>query len=387
MKQLPLTPELTKLIKASVGEDVDVTGFAVFEAISLNTKPLPGKGGSIFEGAVVSALTLRQMADSINAGNHLPLISDHQLTGEPKGRVFHADLMYGPGGEVELRTLFYLDPTEDRLIQKLNAGSLDEVSVSFLSSQMLCSECSFDYMGPEAEWSNIRDRTCNNGHTIGENGVHARLVGLSQFIELSLVARGAADGPKIVGKSESKLQPAAALRLAARGFNTDGLIVRASRGEEVVTTPFDPSKLITDLSQSQAQVIVLTQSETALKGQVTELTAARDTAVADRDAANARIAELETELAAAKEAPESAAQLTEAVQFLQTTLSKVIVASGGEAPAADALPKTITELKAQIEEKTANLTAILPVGGVARGAQTEDGAKPKLVASAFSTRK
>src|SRR5690606_3498634 len=149
----------------------------------------------------------------------LPLMSDHELFGEPKGRMFHAGLNYGEDGEIELRALFYLDETEEKLIKKLDSASLDEVSVSFLASSMLCSECGWDYFQFGTS-ENFNTRTCENGHTIGEDGVHAELVGLNQFIELSLVARGAADKPKIVGKSQSKLAPQSTYRLAARGFDT-----------------------------------------------------------------------------------------------------------------------------------------------------------------------
>src|SRR3546814_9858320 len=75
------------------------------------------------------------------------------------------------------------------------------------------------------------EKTCSNGHTIGEDGVHADLVGLSDFIEVSLVARGAADQPRIVGQSDSKLQPASSMRLAAHADFKDRLIVQA-RSEE-----------------------------------------------------------------------------------------------------------------------------------------------------------
>lgn len=67
MKRLQLTPELIAKIKTAVGEDVDPSGFAVFESISLNTLPLPGKQGTLFENATTSTLTLKQMADYINA--------------------------------------------------------------------------------------------------------------------------------------------------------------------------------------------------------------------------------------------------------------------------------------------------------------------------------
>jgi len=385
MKQISITPEIIKLIKDRVNADIDPEGFAIFEAIALNTLPLPGKDGTLHEQAVVMPVTLRQMADSIRGGAHLPLVSDHQLVAEPKGRVFDADLFYGEGGDLELRVLFYLDQTEQRLIAKLNAGSLDEVSVSFLPTAFECSECGWDYMGLDATPENMWSQTCANGHTIGEDGVHANLIGLDSFLEVSLVARGAASLPKIVGKSESKLQPAATMRLAARGFEDTSLfLVQASQG---VTNVTDNTALITDLTNAKASVITLTAdavvnatslaaantAKDTAEALVASLTAERDTAVTDLAAAQA--------LAAA--AP--AADYDAAVTFMQTTLSAVLVAAGKE-PLAE-MPTAIAELEAAIRSETSDLTAILPVGGVSNPAtNNESNDAPRLVASAFSTR-
>src|SRR4051812_25519284 len=107
MKRLQLTPELIAKIKAAVGQDVEVTNdFAVFESISLNTLPLPGKQGTIFENATVSALTIKQMADRINGGTTLPLMLIHNMDQMPVGRVFEAGVtLDGKLGDTELRTL------------------------------------------------------------------------------------------------------------------------------------------------------------------------------------------------------------------------------------------------------------------------------------------
>lgn len=384
MKQLPMTPELTARIKAAVGDDVETEGLAVFECIALNTKPLPGKGGSIFESARIPVLTLQQMASSLESGGHIPLISDHQLMGEPKGRAFAGELhMAEDNSSMELRVLFYLDATEDRLISKLNAGTLDEVSVSFLSTQFLCSECDWDYFSAEALSDNFYERTCANGHTIGQEGVHAKLVGLDKFIELSLVARGAADNPKIVGRSKSKLQPSSQqLRLAASGFEIDGLVCEATTGEDTVSPTPDFNKLTADLVDSRVAQGTLTASNTALTAQVTQLTGALDTAQTELTAAQAEVADLTTKLAEAAKPAENAADYAEAVAFLSEVLTKVLTASGADVPAE--LPKTVAELKADILKNTSELTAILPVGGVAATGTEE--AKPRLVASAFSNR-
>lgn len=380
-----MTPELMQLIKDRVGEDVDPTNFAVFEAIALNTKPLPGKDGTLHERAVVAPVTLRQMADHIKNGGHLPLVSDHQLMGEPKGRVFDAELLFNGISEVELRVLFYLDPTETRMIAKLNAGSLDEVSVSFFPTQFLCSACGWDYLGPDATRDNLYEHTCANGHTIGKDGVHANLVGLADFIEVSLVVRGAADEPRIVGKSDSRLQPASAMRLAAHASFKEDLIVRASRGEDPVSN-FDPTALVTELSTAKAEAMTLKAAATAHEAAITSLTS-------ERDAATTRVTELTASLETAQadlvtaKSESKADEAGAAVTFLQSILTNVTVALGKEKPKDDELPTVVADLEKQIKEATSDLTAILPVGGAGLSATQTDNAKPKLVASAFTNRK
>ncbi len=363
MKQIPIDARIAKLISNAVGPDVDQSGFAVFEVISLNTLPLPGKDGTLFEKARVSQLTLQQMADSINAGNHLPLISNHDTDETPKGRVFYAEVLMGEMGEPELRCLFYIDSTEETIRTKLNAGSLDEVSVSFLASQILCSECGFDYRGEEATRDNLYDLVCNNGHQIGVDGVHVRLVGLAVFTELSLVSRGAANKPKIIGKSQSKLA-APLQQLAAKGIEVDGLYLSASRGENRV----DIDKLVTDLTDSKAQVTVLTASETTLKTQVATLEASNADLTtrleaAEAEAAEAKDASKATELEAAE------TELAAAKEVLGGIYTRLATAAGETDVTA---PESIADLKAGIEKHQSKLTAILPTGGVTEGNQAKD---------------
>lgn len=388
MKQLPMTPELSAMIKAAVGEDVETDNLAVFEAIALNTRPLPGKRGTIFENAVVLPITLKEMVDSINSGNHLPLIADHELFGAPKGRFFHAGLDYDDG--LTMRALFYLDATEEKLITKLNAGTLDEVSVSFLSRELNCSECGWNYFNPGASYENIRDRICANGHRIGENGVHAEMNGLNQFIELSLVARGAADKPKIVGKSQSKLAPEGLQLLAAKGFEMDDLIVQASLGVKDDTM---------DLSAALSQITQLSTDKGTLTANLAVVEKARDEATAEvtrlmgevktRDE---QIVSLTAERDEALKRPDAAvaSERDEAVAFLQEQVDHLLVASGKEKATDATRLKTVAELKAKISELTGNLTSILPVGGKAApaGGAAEETAKFSFKASdAYGVRK
>lgn len=383
MKQLEMTSELSAMIKRAVGEDVDTENLAVFETIALNTQPLPGKRGTIFERARVMPLTLVQMVDDINNGNHLPLMVDHSLAGSPKGRFFHAGLNAGDNG-LEMRSLFYVDPTEVDMISKLNNGSLDEVSVQFLSTAFNCSECGWDYFS-EGKKVNLDTRTCANGHQIGKDGVHAEMVGLSQFVELSVVARGAADNPKIVGKSNSVLAPETAYRLAANGFEPDDLVLRASITTKEDT--MDVTALTASYTDEVRKSATLSIENAALKATETSLNTKLGLAEAD-------VARLTTELADAVAAKpegydETVAERTAALSYLGKQFDHLVTASGKAKVEGDARPKTIAEFTAKIDELTGGLTSILPVGGVSL--RSESNADNKSVtptlSAAFSVRK
>jgi hypothetical protein len=381
MKRLELTPELLQLIKDRVGEDVNLDGIAVFETITLNTKPLPGKKGSLWEGATATPLTLRQIADHINNGGHIPLVLNHNLEDMPTGRVFKAGLDYAEDGSFELRTLFYLDASDEgrELAGKIDAGSLDEVSISFLPTSYLCSECGWDYLGEDAEFVNLITRTCANDHTVGTDGVHVSMVGLATLIELSLVARGAAANPKIVGRSASKLAPASAQRLAARGFEPDRLVCQASRGEDRVNT----EKLVADLVAAQTEVGVLKAAaethDTALQAansQVEELTTKLTAAEAD-------VARLTGELETAKEEAGPSEGETEATTWLTASLTKLLTAAGKPV---ENLPEDVAGLTAAIDAETKGLTALIPAGGKSQtGADLSDDEAPKASLSAFKS--
>jgi len=386
MKQLPMTPELADLIHKAVGPDVDTTKLAVFETIALNNKPLPGKAGTLFENAVTLPITLVQMADYIDEGNHLPLMADHELFGAPKGRFFHAGVRMADDGATELRALFYLDSTEADLIAKLDAGSLDEVSVQFLASAMLCSECGWDYFGPDSTNENIYGRVCGNGHEIGVDGVHTDLLGLNKFIELSLVARGAADKPKIIGKSEAKLAPESAYRLAARGFEPDALVVRASIGKEEVNMA-DNANIMAELTTEIRKTATLTAEKAGLETKLTAAEASVTSLTAERDELQTKLTAAEAKNVVPEDYEPSKAEAAAGVAFLQEQLNHLRVAKGETKLEGDALPSKVADLKEQISTLTDNLTSILPVGGKSQAAGAGETDKAGFNAAAFSVRK
>lgn len=157
----------------------------------------------------------------------------------------------------------------------------------------------------------------------------------------------------------------------------------------------DTQKLVADFASASASVATLTLE----KGQVEAKNSALE---ADLTAARARVTELETQLAAATAAePEGLTEITaerdaavaerdEAVTTLSEQLDNLLVASGKPKLEGDAKLTKVADLKAQIATITSELTAILPVDGVSRGAGGNDDKGAKLgfsLADAFGIRK
>lgn len=376
MKQKPHTPFITNLLKKTVGEDADTGALPVFEVVATSARPLKKKG--LYDKAVISPITLAQMAQWVNR-EAIPLMQDHNMEGAPKGKFFYAE-MRQDSGVPELRGLFYVDPSETEIVSKANTGTLDEVSVGFLPSSIKCSQCKWDYMAAlrGGDYEPLLTLTCKNGHKLNKDGVHAMVDGLEDFMELSVVSRGAAPNSKIIGNDNAKLGEHVE-KLAASGFDVSDLYLTASASEGVEEV--DLSELVTKLSDAQANVLVVTaRAETA----ETALQAANDRATT----AEARVTELETELAAAQEATaptEDAAALGAAQDFLSKQYTAVLTAAG---VTEITVPDTVAELIAGIEDHRAKLSAILPVGGVALSANhQEDKTEVPANLSAFKRKK
>ena len=202
-KAIDATAEILAQIERVTGTAVAAEDIVVFEAAVANTRPL-NKMGSIFHEGRISEDTLRQMAEALNSGQEsVPLHTLHAQGYElPIGKVFQGEVIRAADGEAELRAMFYLPRSEASMVEKINLGIIDEVSVGVKSKALLCSKCGFDYFGSDATFENLYSQTCENDHTVGVDGTHVKLSGLDKWMELSLVSRGAASKPKILGRTK-----------------------------------------------------------------------------------------------------------------------------------------------------------------------------------------
>lgn len=388
-KNLNVTSSILEKVRAATeDEGLEASSIVVFETQLVSTRPL-NKRGSIFDKGRISRSMLTDMQAHIEAGNANPLHTLHQQGRElPVGRVFSTELFDTADGETILQGLFYLSIDKTDLIADINSSTLDEVSVGVLSKSLLCSECGWDYQGDDASFLNLWDRTCGNDHTVGEKGVHVRLVGLDQWMETSLVSKGAAADSKIVSRAKSQLGEGQMERLAASGLAPEALILNATiQTEDIVSentgNTGDNSGVVleltntiangrVDLAQKDNEIVTLTAQ---LEKVTAELTTANETLEASSN--SDVVADLQTQLDAAN------ANLTSVGEFMTEQTRSALVASGQTDPE---VPESIADQMAAITEIGAKFHAL--VGGTSTDASGGTGEVQKRTSvNAFKTRK
>ena len=352
-----MTDQIAARIRASAGEGIDTAQLVVYEAIALNTLPL-NKKGSIFHGATVDLGVLQEMA-SVPATAGVPLHTLHQQGMElPAGRVFYAQVVQSDSGVPELRAQFYVPLTEAGLISKLDTAVIDETSVGLRSKQILCSKCNFDYAAP-GNLMCLLDQTCPDGHQVGTDGTRVVLKGLDRWMEFSLVSRGAANGPKIVGRTKALLGDHYQELVAAGGSPEATVLFGTVTKENPMSTP-DFVKLTTDLVAASSEAAVAKAALTAMTGErdtlTTQLTAARAEIVTLKGAADADKTKLTADLAAAN------AEIDEVKAFLTAQLKASWAASGHKFEDKD-VPADVKGLRVALDAATVSVHKLIPVGG------------------------
>lgn len=356
MKQITKNENIKARLRLALGENADVDNLRVYEAIALNTRPLR-KNHPLYRGARADRSLLLEMASAMGKESR-PMHIQHDKEPLPIGRVFHGEVV-DKGTESELRVLFFLDPTANTEATKIEAGSVDQVSVSMVPNQIICSASGFDFLGPEADIMNIITGTDPDGNTLGENGVYGKMIGLKEFFELSLVGMGGANNARIVSRDQSHFGSSYE-QLAASGLDPNIYVLEATTR----TDDMDLTQLVEQLTTAKADLSVKsTEVETVTANLATanETIATLEQRIADAGDSVAAIAAKDAEVATANEAKATAeAEMSAAVEALQEVAKTILTASGK--PNAE-VPATVAELKTLIAETKETLAATLVAGG------------------------
>lgn len=390
IKELAPTASMLAALTKAFGGPVDTSKIAIFECIALTPQPI-SKAGTIFDRAVPQMGMLSDMVSQVQTGGFVKLHKMHDQggglftePGMPIGNVFEAGIVDGA-----LRSLFYIgrDTAEGQdLIAKLNNGTIDEVSVGAKSKHMRCSECGWDYLGADATMMNIFDRTCANGHIIGENGVHLKLDGLDRWYELSLVSIGAARGAKIVGRTRASLGKEDFQRLAASGFDPEmtSVFMFTSQKKETGIMADNPNNSgATDMAGTLNLIATLSAKEATATAQLAASAANIADLTAKLTAAEAKVAELTAQLTAASEAAKVVDEHKLLLAFVAEQTKAALVASGATNPT---VPDNAKDLIASIEAAKLKLHN-LPTGQQIEGQGNSEGEVDIHRLSAFRTRR
>lgn len=357
MKSLVITPEIQSQLDAAAGTHIDPNSVSVFETVAVDTEPLR-KSGSIYNGARLSSDLLHHMANFVNAGGDVPMHTLHQQGEElPVGKIINARVEND-----QLIARFYMPNDRAQLVSDINKGILNSVSIGMKPKQLLCSECGFDYFGPDASFMNVFDQTCPEDHVIGQNGVHAKLQGLDRWMELSLVSVGASPKAKIRSRAKAQMSEDTLQRIAASGIPLEATLF-ISNPKAGDSPDMDLKELVarleaqaTEISELKAQAATIE----GLKAQLVEATTATEALKAQLEAANdagtvlkAKATDLEGQLAAASEASKSA------LEFLTEHAKRALVATGRPV---ENLPTDVAGLIASIEASKKNLVNLFPEG-------------------------
>ncbi|TPJ51679.1 MULTISPECIES: hypothetical protein [unclassified Mesorhizobium] len=371
MKQIAKTPEIIARLKEA-GAEVDEV--AIFEAIALNNRPLR-KRSPIYNGAVAQRSILLEMALALETESR-PVQIMHEGSDLPIGRVFRGQVF--DGQDTELRVLLWIDKTHQDKIKQVDNGTVDQVSVGILPKQMICSADGFDFFGPDASFENIFTGTTPDGHTVGENGVYCKMVGLEAFFEISLVGQGGAQNARIVNSDQSRFSPHMKALAAKTSLDRLALTATATIREKPI---MDVKELLAELRSTEKESMKVAIENEQLKATNTALTSERDTLKAALDTAKQGAPAIQTELDELKtKHTATEASLTAADAALREICKKVLTAAGQ----VDAeVPAKIEDVVAKINETKINLTA----GGRAKGAEGDLGASGSPVVTSFRTRR
>lgn len=362
MKQISKTAEVLAKLRAAYGTDANVDDLAVYEVILANTQPLRKTGG-LFKGARLASTLITEIVAAVNLES-VPVQFQHDTSTAPYGRLFAA----ASSGD-EARGLLAVDSkAHPEVVQKLDSGTIDQVSVGMVNKQLLCSQCGFDYAN-EKSYPNRWDMTCDKEHKIGENGTHVQVVGLDSLFEVSFVGQGAVRGARVVGPSESAFQDNQ--RLAASSAATGGALAVHLTATVEDDIPMDLSALTTQLTTAVSERAT---AQANLAAVTTERDTARTelaTVTGERDTARTELATAQTELTAANT---TVATLTAANEAAITALSaeaKAVLTACGKSEAdidAELKDKDATALLGVIQANRAQFAAVIPAGGASTAA-------------------
>lgn len=376
-KRVVLDENIISKMKSVFGDDVSPDKYVVYKARAISNEPISKRGCALLDKAIPTSDFVRSLISLSkeplkNISVHL-LHEDYELA---IGRVFDMWETLEYNSVVAAYAYLAILKTEDNMevIEKIDSGILDEVSIGFEIASAKCSVCGFDFfdndLDEETKLEHLWSATCPDGHVMGRDGAYLSIEKPKSFSEISIVNQGAAHHAKIqeIAKFSLSFDDAkknAKTLLAEVGNTTVLTKLESKMTEEEMKIKFAEmeakmAEMEAKLSSSpEAAPDEATSAEEEPSGEPAE------PAPADEEKTDEKVKALEAEveeLKAEKEALKS--ELSEAKAMFAEEVNKALVAADKEKVSPE------TELSAMTKAlHDANITlASIPAQGKARPA-------------------
>lgn len=237
-KRVVLNETIISKMKSVLGEDISPDNYVVYKARAISTEAISKRGSDLLNGATPTENFIRSIVAMANEPQkNVSVHTMHDDWSLSIGRVFDMwEVVEFDSVHAAYAYLAILKNDENKeVIEKIDAGILDEVSIGFEIKSGKCSVCGWDFfdnaLSEEDKFEHLWKATCANGHVMGKDGAHLVLDAPKSFSEISIVNQGAAH--------KAKIQEIAKFSLSFEDAKKDAKSLLAKVGNTTVLTKLE----------------------------------------------------------------------------------------------------------------------------------------------------
>ena len=237
-KRVVLNETIISKMKSVLGEDISPDNYVVYKARAISTEAISKRGSNLLNGATPTENFIRSIVAMANEPQkNVSVHTMHDDRSLPIGRVFDMwEVVEFDSVHAAYAYLAILKNDENKgVIEKIDCGILDEVSIGFEIKSGKCSVCGWDFfdnnLSEDDKFEHLWNATCANGHVMGKDGAHLVLDAPKSFSEISIVNQGAAH--------KAKIQEIAKFSLSFEDAKKDAKSLLAKVGNTTVLTKLE----------------------------------------------------------------------------------------------------------------------------------------------------
>lgn len=237
-KRVVLNETIISKMKSVLGEDISPDNYVVYKARAISTEAISKRGSDLLNGATPTENFIRSIVAMANEPQkNVSVHTMHDDWSLSIGRVFDMwEAVEFDSVHAAYAYLAILKNDENKeVIEKIDGGILDEVSIGFEIKSGKCSVCGWDFfdndLDEDDKFEHLWNATCANGHVMGKDGAHLVLDAPKSFSEISIVNQGAAH--------KAKIQEIAKFSLSFEDAKKDAKSLLAKVGNTTVLTKLE----------------------------------------------------------------------------------------------------------------------------------------------------